>query len=164
MKRVGLFFVFLLLLGGCGTETTSAVSRATNAAQQETDRLQRQLERQEARLERQKARQEARLERRLAKLERQREARKQARLEKQQEARRLARAAAREQAQAEQEAQALAAAPSSGCDYDPCLAPASDYDCAGGSGDGPAYTGYVRVIGGDPYDLDSDGDGVGCES
>ena len=47
--------------------------------------------------------------------------------------------------------------------YDPCLAPASDYDCAGGSGDGPAYTGYVVVTGADPYDLDADGDGVACE-
>ena len=48
--------------------------------------------------------------------------------------------------------------------YTPCLAPASDYDCAGGSGDGPAFTGLVRVTGSDPYDLDSDGDGVACES
>jgi resuscitation-promoting factor RpfB len=48
--------------------------------------------------------------------------------------------------------------------YSPCLTPAYDYDCAGGSGDGPAYTGYVVINGSDPYDLDSDGDGVGCES
>lgn len=48
--------------------------------------------------------------------------------------------------------------------YTPCLAPASDYDCAGGSGNGPAYTGYVKVTGSDPYDLDSDGDGGACES
>lgn len=48
--------------------------------------------------------------------------------------------------------------------YSPCLAPASDYDCAGGSGDGPRYTGYVTVTGSDPYDLDADGDGVACES
>ncbi len=48
--------------------------------------------------------------------------------------------------------------------YSPCLTPAPDYDCAGGSGDGPSYTGYVRVTGSDPYDLDSDGDGVACES
>lgn len=48
--------------------------------------------------------------------------------------------------------------------YSPCLAPASDYDCAGGSGDGPRYTGYVRVTGSDPYDLDADGDGVACEN
>jgi len=47
--------------------------------------------------------------------------------------------------------------------YSPCLPPASDYDCAGGSGDGPAYTGYVTVSGSDPYGLDADGDGVGCE-
>lgn len=46
-----------------------------------------------------------------------------------------------------------------------CLDPnASDYDCAGGSGDGPKYTGYVRVVGYDEYGLDSDGDGAGCES
>ena len=46
-----------------------------------------------------------------------------------------------------------------------CLDPsASDYDCAGGSGDGPKYTGYVTVVGPDVYDLDSDGDGAGCES
>ena len=49
--------------------------------------------------------------------------------------------------------------------YDPCLDPnASDYDCEGGSGDGPMYTGFVTVKGSDDYDLDSDGDGTGCES
>lgn len=46
-----------------------------------------------------------------------------------------------------------------------CLSPtASDYDCAGGSGDGPEYTGTVAVVGEDHYDLDADGDGIGCES
>ncbi len=40
---------------------------------------------------------------------------------------------------------------------------ASDYDCAGGSGNGPYYTGAVRVIGSDVFDLDRDGDGMGCE-
>jgi endonuclease YncB( thermonuclease family) len=45
-----------------------------------------------------------------------------------------------------------------------CLDPnASDYDCAGGSGDGPFYTGPVRVIGPDPFGLDRDGDGSACE-
>jgi hypothetical protein len=45
-----------------------------------------------------------------------------------------------------------------------CLDPsASDYDCAGGSGDGPKYTGQVNVVGPDEYGLDGDGDGVGCE-
>jgi hypothetical protein len=47
--------------------------------------------------------------------------------------------------------------------YSPCLPPASDYDCAGGSGNGPKYTGPVRVTGSDPYDLDRDGDGTGCD-
>jgi hypothetical protein len=49
--------------------------------------------------------------------------------------------------------------------YDPCLPPASDYDCAGGEGDGPEYaTGPIRVTGSDPYGLDADGDGVACEA
>lgn len=49
--------------------------------------------------------------------------------------------------------------------YTPCLTPASDYDCAGGSGDGPGYAaGPVYISGYDPYDLDRDGDGVACES
>ncbi len=48
--------------------------------------------------------------------------------------------------------------------YTPCLPPASDYDCSGGTGDGPRYTGYVTVTGSDPYGLDADGDGAGCES
>jgi hypothetical protein len=46
-----------------------------------------------------------------------------------------------------------------------CLDPdSSDYDCAGGSGDGPDYTGPVRVVGDDPHDLDRDGDGYACEA
>ena len=41
---------------------------------------------------------------------------------------------------------------------------ASDVDCAGGSGNGPAYVaGPVTVIGSDIYDLDRDGDGIACE-
>ncbi|MGK8465847.1 hypothetical protein [Nocardia cyriacigeorgica] len=40
----------------------------------------------------------------------------------------------------------------------------SDVDCAGGSGNGPEYTGRVRVIGPDEYDLDRDGNGIGCEN
>jgi hypothetical protein len=51
--------------------------------------------------------------------------------------------------------------------YSPCLPLGpSDYDCAGGSGDGPAYTksGVVyKVSGSDPYGLDADNDGMGCE-
>lgn len=46
-----------------------------------------------------------------------------------------------------------------------CLKPnVSDYDCAGGSGNGPYYvSGPIRVVGSDPYDLDRDGDGYACE-
>jgi len=52
------------------------------------------------------------------------------------------------------------------CDpnYTGCLDPNSpDYDCAGGSGNGPDYTGPVQVIGEDHYGLDADGDGYACE-
>ncbi|GAA2381065.1 hypothetical protein Cme02nite_15280 [Catellatospora methionotrophica] len=45
-----------------------------------------------------------------------------------------------------------------------CVPIASDVDCAGGSGDGPAYVeGPVYIKGSDPYGLDGNGDGVGCE-
>jgi hypothetical protein len=39
-----------------------------------------------------------------------------------------------------------------------------DYDCAGGSGNGPNYVrGPVRVVGPDVFDLDRDRDGIACE-
>jgi len=51
--------------------------------------------------------------------------------------------------------------------YSPCLRMGpSDYDCYGGSGNGPAYTQpgvTYQVTGSDPYGLDADGDGYGCE-
>jgi hypothetical protein len=52
--------------------------------------------------------------------------------------------------------------------YSPCLVwhGGADYDCYGGSGDGPYYTepGVVyAVTGSDPYGLDGDNDGRGCE-
>ena|GEM_PF-1187226 len=85
------------------------------------------------------------------------EAREQRELEK--EEARLAREEEKRTEEAEsEEEEALAA-----CDYNPCLPPASDYDCEGGSGDGPAYTGPVEVTGVDIYGLDSDNDGIGCE-
>ena len=55
---------------------------------------------------------------------------------------------------------------SSGCDsnYDGCVPIASDVDCEGGSGNGPAYvSGPVQVTGTDKYGLDNDKDGIGCE-
>ncbi len=46
-----------------------------------------------------------------------------------------------------------------------CVPIASDVDCAGGSGNGPAYVqGPVRVVGRDGYGLDRDNDGIGCEN
>jgi resuscitation-promoting factor RpfB len=58
-------------------------------------------------------------------------------------------------------------APAAQCDPNysgACVPIASDVDCAGGGGNGPAYVrGPVRVIGSDIYDLDRDGDGIGCE-
>jgi beta-lactam-binding protein with PASTA domain len=58
--------------------------------------------------------------------------------------------------------------PSRNCDPsypDVCLDPdAEDYDCAGGSGNGPRYVeGPIRVRPPDPFDLDREGDGWGCE-
>jgi Ca2+-binding RTX toxin-like protein len=52
--------------------------------------------------------------------------------------------------------------------YSPCLVyhGGADYDCAGGSGDGPYYTKpgvTYQVTGSDPYGLNADGDGLGCE-
>ena len=46
-----------------------------------------------------------------------------------------------------------------------CLDPSvSDYDCEGGSGNGPGYVeGPIRVVGPDEYRLDGDGDGIACE-
>ena len=59
-------------------------------------------------------------------------------------------------------------APPGTCDPsypDLCLDPsAEDYDCQGGSGDGPRYVdGPIRVRPPDQFGLDSDGDGLGCE-
>lgn len=56
--------------------------------------------------------------------------------------------------------------PAPACDpnYSGCVPIASDVDCAGGTGNGPAYVrGPVSVIGNDIYDLDRDGNGIACE-
>ncbi|WP_250029610.1 G5 domain-containing protein [Paractinoplanes maris] len=57
--------------------------------------------------------------------------------------------------------------PTNKCDpnYTPCVPIASDVDCAGGSGNGPAYVdGPVTVVGSDIYKLDRDGDGTACDT
>ena len=67
------------------------------------------------------------------------------------------------------EAKITAATPPPSDQCDPnyegaCVPIASDVDCAGGSGNGPAYVrGPVRVVGRDIYGLDRDKDGIGCE-
>jgi hypothetical protein len=49
--------------------------------------------------------------------------------------------------------------------YKPCLHPASDYDCYGGGGNGPKYVYQsVKVTGSDPYKLDANDDGIGCDN
>jgi len=60
------------------------------------------------------------------------------------------------------------AAPSQNCDPaypDDCLQDGiGDYDCAGGSGNGPNYVeGPITVLPPDPFGLDGNRDGVGCE-
>lgn len=48
--------------------------------------------------------------------------------------------------------------------YEPCLPDYNaDYDCRNGSGNGPYYTGEVRIVGTDIHGLDADGDGWGCD-
>ncbi|MCD4852420.1 hypothetical protein LN996_16520 [Arthrobacter sp. AK01] len=64
---------------------------------------------------------------------------------------------------------AVPAAPQAQSNCDPnytgdCVPIASDVDCASGKGNGPAYVrGPVTVVGTDIYQLDGNGDGVGCE-
>ena len=71
-----------------------------------------------------------------------------------------------EEAKATEENVAPVAQQKSAChpSYSGCLdADALDYDCAGGSGNGPKYTGPVRVLGPDVFGLDGDNNGLACE-
>ncbi|HEV7775022.1 MAG TPA: hypothetical protein VGO48_17215 [Conexibacter sp.] len=163
MRHPALGVALLLVLtiaGGfaCG-ETQEAANDPAVTLQQEADRLKARSEALQKRIEAHRQAREERAER----IRAQRRAARRAHLRAQ---RRAARAAARRAAKAAAQAEAQAQAEAS-CDSNysgACLDPnASDYDCAGGSGDGPEYTGPVQVVGSDPYDLDSDGDGYACE-
>jgi len=59
------------------------------------------------------------------------------------------------------------AQPGNGCDPNysgACVPIASDVDCAGGTGNGPAYLdGTARVVGTDIYKLDRDKNGIACD-
>lgn len=74
-------------------------------------------------------------------------------------------AASQSAASASRSAAAQPPAPAEDCGgYDPCIPSGPDVDCAGGKGNGPRYVqGPVTVTGSDPYGLDRDGDGIGCE-
>ena len=146
--------VLLLLVGGagCGSDDGSEAQEAAEV-QREFREAKRQVAIRQARAQ---ARREARRRRIRLEVKREREAR---RREARRREAREARAVEAEEAEAEESA--------SSCDPNyagACLDPAaSDYDCEGGSGDGPYYTGIVTVTGEDRHGLDSDSDGVGCE-
>jgi hypothetical protein len=160
--------VLLALSAGglaCGDSTDTTSDRPVVVE----DAAARQEARDEARQERVAAQRQARREARRARVEarraRIRAERRAAHVARLRAERRAAREAARRAA--EEAARAEAEAEASNCDPNysgACLDPnAYDYDCAGGSGDGPEYTGAVQVVGSDPYGLDSDGDGYACE-
>lgn len=144
----------LLIAPGCGDSAGSS-----DAGTGRSDAVQARLQREAAR--RAARRHSARLRREARQAARRRQARH-----------RAAEAPAAEQREARVRAEAEAAEAeeetASSCDPNysgACLDPAaSDYDCEGGSGDGPYYTGEVTVIGSDPHGLDSDSDGIGCEA
>lgn len=119
---------------------------------------------------RREARRERRAERRRARARAAARVRRAERRARRREARRQAEERRREEARAAAERKHQEASSSRGSDCDPsyrgaCLDPnASDYDCAGGSGNGPEYVdGPVEVVGDDHFGLDADGDGTGCE-
>jgi hypothetical protein len=161
-----------LLLGtGCGSSSEPSSSEAASKATAAQLRAQRHA-RHMAKKQRTARRHRAKI--RTRKAAAHQRAQRQHRLELRQQhqaeakARKVALIEEREQRQAEK---VEAEAPEEGAsECDPnysgaCLDPnASDYDCEGGSGNGPDYTGEVTVVGVDHYGLDADGDGVGCEN
>jgi len=161
MRRIGtralLVFVVMapLAVSGCGEGDETASGRGG------VDQVERQVAQQRAAVRRAKVRREVHAAERRQR--RQAAARRRHRAEVRQ-----VRAAEAEQRAAEAEAEE-AAAEEEASECDPnysgaCLDPyAYDYDCEGGSGDGPEYTGTVTVVGEDHYGLDADGDRTGCE-
>jgi len=146
-----------LVLGGCGS---SEESSSTRSAQEQRAKQAAQRARQRAHLRHQArvAAKRAAARRRIRAIHR---AALRRRHLKEREARQIAAAETGELEEAETSEEASECDPNySGA----CLNPySSDYDCEGGSGNGPDYTGEVTVVGEDHYGLDADGDGVGCE-
>jgi hypothetical protein len=170
---IGVGFLLLVAVLGGGSDDSNKASESQPAATQSSPASPTRAELAELRRERAELRRERRrlARQREAAQERARERRRRAQERRRERARQRAAAAeARAESERQEEAQALQAAPAPQAEnchpsYDPCLDPSvSDYDCDGGSGDGPGYTGTVTVTGNDEYGLDSDGDGVGCDS
>jgi hypothetical protein len=156
VRRLSLVALGVLLVAssGCGhsaseTDVQGRASRIRHQREQARPRAQR--HRHQVRV---RARRQAAHRTHLAALRRSRTRERQAEAEK-------AEALAGEEEAASEEA-------STECDPNytgACLKPnVSDYDCEGGSGDGPYYTGEVTVVGEDHYGLDANNNGVGCES
>ena len=147
--------ILALALAGCGSNSDGTADTQSSAARQA-----RAAAKAEARAAHRRT-----VARRQARILARRQAH-QAALRQQRAQQRQAHAEEAEVLRAEEEA--AAEEETSECDANysgACLSPtASDYDCAGGSGNGPEYTGTVTVTGEDHYGLDSDSDGVGCES
>lgn len=166
MSKLALVFVLiaLLVVGGCGDGEEAAQGHNQQA------QLEQQMNQHRAAARRAKMRHEARAAARRHR--RQAAARRHRALVRAEAAERQAAEAAEAEAWASEEAAAEEAAAeeeeASECDPNysgACLDPySSDYDCEGGSGNGPDYTGTVTVVGEDHYGLDSDSDGTGCES
>lgn len=141
--------VLLIAAAGCGSDHSAATQKSAEARQS------REAHRQRARRQIAIRRADAQARREIV----QRRARR-AQHERQRRA--------REQQARERRAQVEEEEAESSCDPNysgACLDPSvSDYDCEGGSGNGPSYTGTVTVVGEDHYGLDADADGTGCES
>jgi len=142
---------------GCGSESSDNAEGQRAAEAQEV----RELAQQRAARVRAEVRREARIRGRKARARQARRAEIRAERAEQRQAEAEEAAAVRAEEEAAEEEEA------SECDPNytgACLDPyASDYDCEGGSGDGPLYTSTVSVVGEDHYGLDANSNGVGCE-
>lgn len=152
----------ILVASGCGGSANGEAEeqRATQARQVKQEAHRRAAHRRAVLAWRVQARERHQAARRRARLIALRKQRAHEAEERQREAKERERAAEREVEEANPE--------ESECDPNyagACLDPhASDYDCEGGSGNGPYYTGEVTVVGEDHYGLDANGNGIGCES
>jgi hypothetical protein len=148
--------VGLAVVSGCADDGSGRASGSLAATSQKADRAS--IDDKAAQRARRAERRAERLRARLAAERRQRRAERRRAAAERREIRAVA-------ARAEREEEAAAAASECDSNYEgACLDPNSyDYDCDGGSGDGPDYTGLVRVVGDDIHDLDADGDGIACD-